>query len=46
MKTLIIDVFTLIKTNRRALFMVLIVFLLLSNYTAIKAGFLDGWLDK
>jgi hypothetical protein len=43
MNQLIADLKTLIKNNWKMILWIIVVGFVLSNYEAIKAGFIDGW---
>jgi len=46
MNQLINDLKTLLKNNWKILFLIVLVVFLISNYTDIKAGIMDGWNAK
>ena len=46
MNQFLTDLKTLIKTHWKTILLIIIVFFILSNYTAIKSGIIDGWAGK
>jgi transcriptional regulator with XRE-family HTH domain len=46
MNQLVSDLKTLIKNNWKILLLIILVIFLLSNYSEIKSGFVDGWNRK
>lgn len=46
MNQLMNDLKTLLKNNWKILLLIVLVIFLISNYTDIKAGIMDGWNTK
>jgi len=46
MKQLVKDLKTLIINNWKIILVIIVVFFILSNYTEIKSGIIDGWAGK
>jgi len=46
MNQFLTDLKTLIKTHWKTILLIIIVFFIISNYTEIKSGIIDGWAGK
>jgi hypothetical protein len=46
MNQFLTDLKTLVKTHWKTILLIIIVFFILSNYTEIKSGIIDGWAGK
>lgn len=46
MNQFLTDLKTLVKNNWKIILLVILVFFILSNYTEIKSGIIDGWNNK